>query len=292
MKFLVLGATGTVGSQVTRELLGRGAKVRALTRDPGKAAGLGPDVEVVKGDLIDPAALKGLFEGVDGAFIVNTVSPSESQEGLMAVSAAMTQKLKRVVYLSVQHADRAAHLPHFGAKVGIEHAVKHSGIPYTILRPSNFFQNDYWLKDVMLQRGIYPQPIGDKGVSRVDVRDIAEAAAIALINTGHDNKTYDVVGRRGMTGAETAKIWASALGRDVKYAGNDLTAWEKANETFLPPYLVYDFSLMYRHFQEHGLLATSAEVAAITKVLGHSPRSFEDFAAETAKSWSADATAR
>lgn len=116
MRFLVLGATGTVGSQVTRELQQRGAAVRVLTRDPGKASRLGPDIEVVKGDLLEPASLHGLFEGVDGAFLLNPVGPSESQEGLIAVGVAMTQKLKRIVYLSVQHADRASYLPHFGSK--------------------------------------------------------------------------------------------------------------------------------------------------------------------------------
>ena len=168
MKFLVLGATGTVGSQVARELIARGHQIRVLTRDPAKAASLGSGVEVVKGDLLDPPTLKTLFTGVDGAFLLNGVSITESQEGLMAVTAARVAGLKRIVYLSVQQADSAPHLPHFGSKVGIEFAIKHSGIPYTILRPSNFYQNDFWYKDVILEYGVYPQPIGDVGISRVD----------------------------------------------------------------------------------------------------------------------------
>ena len=66
--------------------------------------------------------------------------------------------VKRLVYVSVQNADVAAWLPHFGGKLGVEEAVKKSGIPSTILRPNNFYQNDYWFKDVMLQHGVYPQP--------------------------------------------------------------------------------------------------------------------------------------
>ena len=162
MKYLVLGATGTVGSQVARELLERGHQVRVLTRDPAKAAVLGAGVEIVKGDLLDPITLKTLFTGVDGAFLLNGVSITESQEGLMALTAAKVAGLKKIVYMSVQHADRAPHLPHFGSKVGIEFAIKHSGIPYTILRPSNFYQNDYWFKDVVLQYGVYPQPFGTR----------------------------------------------------------------------------------------------------------------------------------
>ena len=165
MKFLVLGATGTVGTQVTRELLSRGHQVRGLTRSPEKAAALGTGVEMVQGDLLDPATLPRLYPGVDGAFLIAAVSATESTEALLALTAARIAGLKRIVYLSVQHADRAAYLPHFGAKVGVEVAVKNAGIPYTILRPSNFHQNDYFFRDAMLQYGVYPQPLGPIGMA-------------------------------------------------------------------------------------------------------------------------------
>lgn len=289
MKILVLGATGTVGSHVVRELLARQQAVRVLTRDPDKARPLGPDVETIRGDLLDPATLRTLYSGVDGAFLLNAVSQTETSEGLMAVSAAMESELQRLVYMSVQHADRAPHLPHFGSKLGIEAAVKASGVAWTILRPSNFFQNDLWLRDALLQRRVYPQPLGDVGVSRVDTRDIAELAAIALTQAGHEARTYDVVGPRALTGAQVAEIWSAALGRTIAYAGHDLGAWEKQSLQYLPPWLVYDFKLMYRHFQQHGLRGTDADLATLTRVLGHAPRRFEDFAAETATSWAGEA---
>ncbi|MBI5710697.1 MAG: NmrA family NAD(P)-binding protein [Candidatus Eisenbacteria bacterium] len=291
MRFLVLGATGTVGSNVVRELLARGQQVRVLTRDPARARALGPDVEFLKGDLLDPATLRGLYDGTDGAFVVNPVSQTEASEGLMAVSAAMDSGLKRLVYLSVQHADRAPHLPHFGSKLGVEAAVRAARLDWTILRPSNFFQNDHWFRDAILQYGVYPQPLGDVGVSRVDVRDIAELAAIALTQEGHAGKTYDVVGPRALTGAETAEVWSAALGRKVAYAGDDLEAWEKQSLQYLPAWMVYDFKLMYRHFQQNGLRGTPADTATLTRVLGHAPRRFEDFATETAKIWTREGAA-
>ncbi len=289
MKFLVLGATGTVGSQVARELLSRGHQIKALTRDPEKLASLGAGVEAHKGDLLEPNTLAGLYDGVDGAFILNGVSVTESQEGLTALTAAKLAGLKKIVYLSVQHADRAPYLPHFGSKVGIEAAIKHSGIPYTILRPSNFNQNENWFRDVILKYGVYPQPLGGVGVSRVDVRDIAEAAAIALTQPGHEGKTYDLIGPRALTGTETAAIWSKALGRTITYAGDDLEAWEKANAPYFPAPVLYDFKYMYAHFQKHGLVGTPEEVATLTTLLGHAPRSFEAYAAETAKVWNEQA---
>lgn len=286
MKFLVLGATGTVGSQVTRELLSGGHQVRVLTRKPDKAKSLGA-VETVTGDLMDPGALRTLYAGVDGAFLLNGLSPSESHEGLMAVTAAIAGKLKRIVFLSIYRVDEEPHLPHFGAKVAIEAAIKSSGIPYTILRPNNFYQNDYWYRDAILSHGVYPQPIGRIGLSRVDVRDIAEAAAVALTRDGHAGKTWNLVGPRAVNGPETAAIWSKQLGRPVAYGGDDLEAWEQQTLQFFPAWATYDFKWMYAFFQAKGWKATAEDVAAITKILGHPPRTYEDFVAETAKAWSA-----
>src|SRR5207245_11667992 len=94
---------------------------------------------------------------------------------------------------SVHHGQDAPHVPHFGSNVAVEAAIAASGIPHTVIRPNNYYQNDEWFRDVMLQHGVYPQPIGEVGLSRVDVRDIAEAAAIALTEPGHDGKTYNLV---------------------------------------------------------------------------------------------------
>jgi len=288
MKFLVLGATGTVGSQVTRELLARGHQIRVLTRNPDKAKSLGA-VETVVGDLMDPTSLRAIYAGVDGAFLLTGLSPSESHEGLMAVTAAIPAKLKRIVFLSIHRVDEAPHLPHFGAKVAIEAAVKASGIPFTILRPNNFYQNDHWYRDAILAHGVYPQPIGQVGLSRVDVRDIAEAAAIALTQDGHAGKTWNLVGPRVINGPETAAIWAERVGRPVAYGGDDLEAWEQQALQMFPAWAAYDFKWMYAFFQAKGFKATAEDVAALTKILGHPPRSYEDFVGETAKAWSAEA---
>jgi uncharacterized protein YbjT (DUF2867 family) len=283
MRVMVLGGTGSVGSQVVRELQARGVEAHVLTRQPGKAVPSG--VVAHAGDLLDPAAVRRVFVGMDAMFLLNAVGASEAQEGLMAVCGAMEAKVRRIVYLSVHDLDRAAYLPHFGAKIGVEAAVASSGAEHTILRPNNFFQNDYWYKDVMLQHGVYPQPLGSSGLSRVDVRDIAEAAAITLTTDGHDGQIYDLVGPDVVTGESTAATWAGALGRPIVYGGDDLDAWEAQAVQMLPPYLAYDFRLMYGFFQREGLRATPEALARQTALLGHPPRSFGDFARETAAAW-------
>lgn len=287
MKTLVIGGTGTVGSQVVRELLAREVAVQVLTRNAEKAKALPAGAEGVIGDLLDPKSVRSVFRDVNGVFLLLAVSTSETQEGLMAVNGMRMAGVKRIVYSSVFNLEQVPNMPHFGSKLPIETVVKASGISYTILRPNNYFQNDYLFKDAMLKYGIYPQPIGDIGVSRVDVRDIAEAAAIAFTTSGHEGQTYNLVGPQVHTGKSTAEVWSRALSKPIAYGGNDLDAWEQQSLQFLPAWMVFDFRLMYQYFQDKGLKATPADIDRLTKLLGRAPRSFEDFAMETARLWKA-----
>lgn len=285
MHILVTGGTGTVGSHVVRELVARQADVSVLTRDASKKNSLPPKVKAVEGDLGQPDTVRRVFANADAVFLINTVTPKEAHEGLMAVTGMRLAGVKRVVYLSVQEADTAAWLPHFGAKVGVEEAVKRSGIPYTILRPNNFHQNDYHFKDALLQYGVYPQPLGSAGISRVDVRDIADAAATGLLSADHEGQTYDLVGPDAVTGESTAQSWSRALGREIKYGGDDLDAWEKQFLQYMPDWLVFDFREMYAFFQKEGFRGTADMLRRQQPLLGHAPRSFDAFAEETAAVW-------
>jgi uncharacterized protein YbjT (DUF2867 family) len=286
MKILVLGGTGVVGSQVVKELLARKVEVTVLTRKPEHESALPSGARGVVGDLLDPGTVRSAFRGRDALFLLNAVSPTETHEGLMAVNGARLGDVKRIAYLSVHNVDKAPHLPHFGSKLSVEAAIKASGIPYTIIRPNNFYQNDYWFKDAMLQYGVYPQPIGSAGLSRVDVRDIAEVAAIALTAGGHDGETINLVGPEALVAGRTAEIWSKALGKTIRYAGDDLDAWEKQQLQYIPAWMAFDFRMMYEFFQREGLTATREDIERLTKILGHAPRAYEDFARETAEAWS------
>ncbi|MEO7920338.1 MAG: NAD(P)H-binding protein, partial [Thermoanaerobaculia bacterium] len=111
MKVLVLGGTGTVGSQVVRELVSRGVDVQVLTRDPGKAADLPKGAVAVAGNLLEPATIRRAFRGMDGVFLLNALGPAETHEGLMAVNGARLAEVKHVVYMSVHDVEKAPHLP-------------------------------------------------------------------------------------------------------------------------------------------------------------------------------------
>jgi len=284
MKVLVVGGTGTVGSEVVRQLKSRGVTTSVLTRSAEHAKKLPAGVNGVVGDLMDPSTL-GVFKGYDAVFLLNPVSTTEVFEGLLGLNGARDGGAKRIVYLSVHHPDRAPHLPHFGGKLAIEAAVMKSGMEWTILRPNNFYQNDIWFREAMIDYGVYPQPLGSAGTSRVDVRDVGEAAVLALTTDGHNGKTYNLVGPDVITGESTAAEWSRALGKPVKYAGDDLEAWESQQRAYLPPSTLYDFKQMYAFFQKEGFKGTAEDIAMQTKLLGHAPRSFAAYAKEMAAAW-------
>lgn len=285
MRTLVLGGTGTVGSSVVERLLDRDGGVRVVSRSDDRLGELPDGVEGVVGDLEDPASYDRVFEGVDRLFLLNPVSKTELHQGLAALNEAGRVGVERIVYLSVQQAEKGPHVPHFASKLTVESALEGFGIPHTVLRPSNFYQNDIWFREAIVEHGVYPQPLGDVGVSRVDVRDIADAAVRALTESGFENGTYALVGPDPLTGEDCARVWSDALGRDVRYAGNDLDAWREGALETMPAWMVYDFELMYDMFQGDGLAASDRELAETRALLGRAPRSFESFAREIGAEW-------
>lgn len=287
MKHLVLGGTGTVGSVVVRGLLDKGETVRVLTRSADRARSLPKGVEPVIGDLTDPATYEKVFAGYDNLFLLTANGPSDLMEGLAAVNEAKRTKAKRVVHMSIQDVETCPEAPHFASKIAIERGLKALDVPHTILRPNNFYQNDVWFKDAILQYGVYPQPLGDIGCSRVDTRDIAEAAVRALTEDGHLGKTYTLAGPDPLTGADCANEFSKALGKPVVYAGNDLVAWSKSMAPYLPAWAVFDYALMYAMFQAKGLKATPAQFAETRTIVGHEPRKFSDYVRESVAAWKA-----
>ncbi len=278
-KIVVIGGTGTVGSRTVEELLKRGAEVRVMTRSSSRIGGLPKGVEGVTGSMLQPESLPAVFAGADKLFLITPLDRDETAQGIDAVDAAVAAGIRRIVYLSVHQADKALSIPHFVSKLPVEGVIRASGVEHTILRPNNFYQNDLGVLDA-IRAGVYPLPTGSIGMHRVDVRDIAEAAAIALTEPGHSGKTCSVVGPRAWTGAEIAELLTRHLGKPVIYAAEDLQAWAAQMRAFMPGWMVRDLQIMFQHFLNEGLLATQAEIDEVTALLGHAPRGYETFVEE------------
>ncbi len=285
MKVLVIGGTRNVGGAVVTELLKRGAEVRVLARKQPDAAKLPAGVEVAIGDLLDPVSVEKALDGVDKLFLLNAVVTDELTQALIAYGLAKRAGLKHVTYLSVFKVEQFRDVPHFASKLAVEGALREFGIPYTILRPGYYIQNDENLKTALTGPGIYPMPIGNTGIAAVDTRDIAEAAAISLTEEGHEGQTYDLIGPTLISGPGNAALWGRLLGKEIKYTGHDFDQWEHQMRKSTPSWSAYDLRMMFQGYFDRGFVSTETEVARITTLLGHAPRSYEAFAAETSKRW-------
>jgi uncharacterized protein YbjT (DUF2867 family) len=284
MKVLVTGATGNVGSAVVNQLQKRGAEVRALVRKP-EAARFPVGVEVFPGDLSDPTSVREAVKGVDKLFLLNAVVPDELTQALIAYGIARQAGIKHVTYLSVYKVERFRDVPHFASKIAIESAIREFGVPYTILRPGYFFQNDLTLRPLLQQMGIYPMPIGTSGISAIDSRDVAEAAAITLTEDGHAGETYDLVSASQIDGPGNAALWSKALEKEIVYTGHDFDAWEKQMSAQIPGWMAYDMRTMLQGYVERGFASTAVEVNRSAKLLGHAPYTYEAFVQQSATEW-------
>jgi len=287
MPILVTGATGTVGRQVVQQLVKRGADVRALVRDPAKA-NLPAGVEVVKGDLLDVDSLRTAYSGISTLFLLNAVAPDEFTQAFVAINVAREAGIERIVYLSVLHGELYANVPHFAGKFAVERMIEQMGLKATILRPAYFISNDLAIKDVVLGHGVYPMPIGTKGLAMVDVRDIGEIAAIELIRREQAEGPLppvriNLVGPNTLTGSDVAAIWSEVLGRPIAYGG-DPSAFEQNLRNFLPNWMAFDMRLMSERFLSDGMIPEAGDVERLTTLLGRPLRSYRDFAAEIAAS--------
>lgn len=183
---LVLGATGRIGSAVVRQLSDLRIPLRILARRPEVArAAVGPDVEIVAGDLDEPERLAAAFTDIQSVFLLTTQSPRQEAQEAAAIAAARAAGVGHVVKVS---AGDAATSPDSPTPVGRSHAatealLKASGMSWTLLRPAPFMQ--VALEPVLAsarETGKLVLPLGRAKVAFVDVDDIARAAVWALIN--------------------------------------------------------------------------------------------------------------
>jgi uncharacterized protein YbjT (DUF2867 family) len=272
MTILVIGATGRVGRHVVDQLVSRDADVRVLTRDPAKAS-FPAGVEVVQGDLLDIDALRAAFQGVSTLFLLNAVTGDEFTQAIITLNIAREAGVDRVVYLSVFGADQAVNVPHFAVKRGAERMLEAMGFGATILRPTYFIDNEVMVKDVILQHGCYPMPIGGQGLAMVDARDIAEVAAIELVRRETSPsklpiETINLVGPDTLTGADVAAIWSDVLGRPIVYGGDDPSGFEAKMATFMPKWTAYEMRLMAERYVSDGMIPEAGDRERLVALLG------------------------
>jgi uncharacterized protein YbjT (DUF2867 family) len=215
---LVTGATGTIGSEVVRQLAARGEKVRALTRAPEKA--LFPEgVEAARGHHADRASVEAAMTGAEVAFLVGVFGPDDGGHDRGLVEAARAAGVRRIVKLSGIGAGNPAVGPVGTWHVPGEQAVRDSELEWTILRPSAFATNTLGWAASLRAGSPVPNTSGDGGQGVVDPRDVSEVAVAALLDAGHSGRTYTLTGPEVLSVPDQAAVLAETLGRPVEVRG-------------------------------------------------------------------------
>jgi uncharacterized protein YbjT (DUF2867 family) len=277
---LVTGATGAVGSHVVRELSNRGEAVRALVRDPARAPA---GVEAVVGDLADPASVRLALDGVDRVFLCCGNGPAQVDHETTVIDAAAAAGVRRLVKLGAEGA-RIGSPVHFWDTHGrIERHLRASGLASVVLRPTTYLSNLLAHAASVREHGTVFAPAGDAKVAMIDPRDVAEVAAVALTEDGHDGRTYTLTGPAALTHHEVADELSTVAGRPVGYVNvPDPVARQGMVDAGLPEWLAGQIVILWGELRGGAAEATTDVVRVLT---GREPRTLAGFLRDHAAAW-------
>jgi uncharacterized protein YbjT (DUF2867 family) len=274
---LVTGASGTVGSEVVKQLSAAGAKFRIMFRSHEDKAPAGAEVAIA--DFSDPVTLRTAMRGIERLFLLCAPVPNLAELEGNAIDAAKAAGVKHIVKLSVIGAPEAAHTfakPHHE----VEEKLRQSGLRWTLLRCNGFMQNFLQFAGTIKSQNAFYSAGEKSKASWVDVRDIAAVAAKALTSDGHEGKAYEITGPEALSYGEVARKLSAALGREIKYIA--ITP-EQQREAMLkagvPQYAADAILDLQRYYDAGNAARVSPDVE---RVIGRKATSFDQFARDFA----------
>jgi uncharacterized protein YbjT (DUF2867 family) len=279
---LITGATGSVGTELVKQLSAKGVSFRALVRSMDKAGPLASfkNAEIISGDLGNAETVIRALDGIQHAFLLT--NSSEQAEALQTNFVQMAGKagVQQIVKLSQFAANHNSPVRFLRYHAAVEQQIVQSGMAYTFLRPNLYMQGFLGFRELIAKQGKFFATAGDAKISAVDIRDIAAVAVEALTNTRHVNKIYTLTGPESLTHQQMAEAFTQALGRTVQYINVSadqmypaliqagFPAWQAAG-------LIEDY--------DHYARGEAAEISsAIQDVTGKPARSFKEFAVDYA----------
>jgi len=279
---LVTGATGLNGGELVRLLSARGVPVRALVRDPSRAGSLSslPNVDVVEGDMARPETLAEPLRGVERAMLISSSNATMLEVQSNFIDAARQAGVKHVVKLSGIIPDIDSPFRFARMHGEIELKLERSGLAFTQLRAGEFMHSYFRQVPAILARGALLLAMEEARIASIDVGDIAEVAATALTQPGHEGKTYPLTGPEALTMAEVAERLSAATGREIRYVN---VAPEEAKRARLAAGVPeYTADALDELFAERRNGKESQVYTTFEEIIGRQPTSFDDFARRNA----------
>lgn len=277
----VTGASGTLGSELIKQLESAKALFRAAYFSPQKveiARARGFDAVVI--DYNRPETLRRAFQGCDKLFLLGPTVPNQTEIELNGVEAAKQAGIQHIVKQSVLGADEEGYaLAHMHRLV--EKAIESSGMAWTFLRPNSFMQNvvTFMAGTIKTESAFYSSSDVAR-ISHVDVRDIAAVAVHSLTNPDHEGKAYALTGPQAFTYDEFASELSQALGRVIRHINlspADMKAGMLAQGT---PEVIAGWLIDLERFYREG--GASRITRDIRQVTGRDPVRFAQYARDYA----------
>jgi uncharacterized protein YbjT (DUF2867 family) len=271
---LVLGATGTTGGEVARQLIAADVRPRLLVRNRAKAAEFEGNAEIVEGELENASALESALAGVERVYLVASSLNGFDLEKKV-IDAAKTAGVRHIVKLSAIGADHPV-LTVSQWHGQVEKHLMDSGLAWTMLRPGNFMANAilFWADTIKTQSAFY-QPTADGRWASIAPEDVAAVAVLALTTPGHEGQGYTLTGDKAMNGDEYAAVLSEVLGKPIKFVDvpPDVAQQAMVMNGMPPEYAEAVMDLMGAMRAGRGDIVTDT----FEQVTGRKPISFADW---------------
>jgi len=272
---LVIGSSGTVGSELVRLLRAQGHTVRRATSRPPA------EPDQVPLDLTTQRGLAQALAGVERLFLLAPPGHT-NQDALLnpVIDQARASGLQKAVLMTAMGANLDEAAPLRKAEVHLER----SGLAFNVIRPNWFMQNfnTFWIQGI-LQHGRILLPVGQARGSFIDARDIAAVAAVLLDGQAFDGQAFDLTGAQAFDHDEVAAVLSRETGRPIGYQDIPPQALRGALlEAGLPPDYV-EFLLVILGFFKAGYSERVTD--AVQAITGRAPRSLEQYARDHRAAW-------
>ena len=272
---LLTGVTGKIGGETARQLVAKGAKLRALVRDAAKAADLkAAGVELVVGDIADADTVKRALRGVEKAFLLLPNGEQQEANEKQFTDLCVAAGVKHLVKMSSMEATATAETPIPRAHWAVEEYIRASGLAWTMVKPNFFMQNLLASAKSIREQGRFSLPMGDGTTGMADARDIGAVCAEVLTGKGHAGKSYEITGPEVLTFNQVAERFSEVLGRKIEYVPMPMAQFRERMTGILKPWHLNAVCELFQEIADIGLDHTTD---TFKKLIGREPIALRQF---------------
>ncbi len=272
---LLTGVTGKTGGETAKQLLKKGAKLRALVRSADKASELkAAGVELVVGDIGDAEAVKRALAGIEKAMLILPNGRNQEANEKQFTDLAKAAGVKHLVKMSSMEAVAHAKTPIPKAHWAVEEYIRGSGIPWTMVKPNFFMQNLLSSAASIKSAQRFSLPMGNGTTGMADVRDIGVVGAEVLNGNGHIGKSYEITGPEVLTFHQVAEQFSAVLGVKIEYVPMPIDQFRERMKNILEPWHLDAVAQLFQEIADIGLDHTTDTFRRLT---GREPISLRQF---------------